>query len=162
MMRETPARETCAAEMHTAAHAAEVHGRGVHPSCHAAMHPAAAKAMATTAKAMATAAKTTTAVPTAKTTAAVPTAKTTAAVPTAPATAAVATSASTASTAATASERRRRQGKRHTQRARDEAPNELVVHRKIPPRLNCSDGYRRSQRGERNVLVISNDKCDSF
>ena len=63
-------------------------------------------------------------------TTAVPTAKTTAAVPTAPAATAVATSASTA---ATASERRRRQGKRHTQRARDEAPNELVVHRKFLP-----------------------------
>jgi hypothetical protein len=49
-----------------------------------------------------------------------------------------------AATAATASECRWRQSKRRTERARDQATQELVVHSN-PPWLNSFNGYRRKK-----------------
>jgi hypothetical protein len=50
----------------------------------------------------------------------------------------------TTTAASASSERRRRKSNRRTERARDQATKELVIH-PISPWLNCSDGCRRDR-----------------
>jgi hypothetical protein len=57
---------------------------------------------------------------------------------------AAATTAAATATATAASECRWRQSKRHTERTRDQAIQELVVHSN-PPWLNSFNGYRRKK-----------------
>jgi hypothetical protein len=74
------------------------------------------------------------------------------------ASAAVATTATTT----TSRERGRRKSNRCTERGRDQATKELVVHL-ISPWLSCSDGCRRERpSGDRIDPTISTDKGDRF
>jgi len=75
-----------------------------------------------------------------------------------------AASAAVATTATTAASRERglRKSNRRTERGRDQATKELVVH-PISPWLNCSDGCRReTPSGDRIDSTISTDKGDRF
>src|SRR5258706_11327606 len=76
--------------------------------------------------------------------------------------AAMATAA--AATATTASERRWRQSKRRTERTRDQAPQELVVHpnSSVVEFFRRIDTVARRRPANRKDPMISNDKCDSF
>lgn len=74
-----------------------------------------------------------------------------------------ASSAVATATASTASrERGLRKSNRRTERGRDQATKELLIHL-ISPWLNCSDGCRRERTsGDRIDPTISTDKGDRF
>jgi hypothetical protein len=82
------------------------------------------------------------------------------------ASAAVATTTTTTTATATATaasrERGLRKSNRRTERGRDQATKELVIHL-VSPWLNCSDGCRRERpSGDRIDPTISTDKGDRF